>query len=141
MKKLSKMELNVIVNEVLNGLREIENEKINGKFENCSKKDEFLSLCKELDDLEEKVSELSKKLIIVGNEIKEESGVNVMYRNRNNRINFNNDKIYNVFGGLNLNNNYNYSKIESEIILSCIEGNEVRNLISNLIKKFKKEIK
>ena len=32
-------------------------------------------------------------------------------------------------------------KIESEIILSCIEGNEVRNLISNLIKKFKKEIK
>ena len=62
-----------------------------------------------------------------------------MYRNRNNRMNFNNDKIYNVFGGLNLNNNY--SKIESEIILSCIEGNEVRNLISNLIKKFKKEIK
>jgi hypothetical protein len=139
MKKLSKMELNVIVNEVLNGLREIENEKINGKFENCSKKDEFLSLCKELDDLEEKVSELGKKLVIVGNEIKEESGVNVMYRNRNNRMNFNNDKIYNVFGGLNLNNNY--SKIESEIILSCIEGNEVRNLISNLIKKFKKEIK
>ena len=139
MKKLSKMELNVIVNEVLNGLREIENEKINGKFENCSKKDEFLSLCKELDDLEEKVSELGKKLVIVGNEIKEESGVNVMYRNRNNRMNFNNDKIYNVFGGLNLNNNY--SKIESEIILSCIEGNEVRNLISNLINKFKKEIK
>ena len=139
MKKLSKMELNVIVNEVLNGLREIENEKINGKFENCSKKDEFLSLCKELDELEEKVSQLGKKLVIVGNEIKEESGVNVMYRNRNNRMNFNNDKIYNVFGGLNLNNNY--SKIESEIILSCIEGNEVRNLISNLIKKFKKEIK
>ena len=35
----------------------------------------------------------------------------------------------------------NFNKIESEIILSCIEGNEVRNLISNLIKKFKKEIK
>jgi hypothetical protein len=139
MKKLSKIELNVIVNEVLNGLREIENEKINGKFENCSKKDEFLSLCKELDDLEGKISELGKKVVIVGNEIKEESGVNVMYRNRNNRMGFNNDKIYNVFGGLNLNNNY--SKIESEIVLSCIEGNEVRNLISNLIKKFKKEIK
>jgi hypothetical protein len=139
MKKLSKIELNVIVNEVLNGLREIENEKINGKFENCSKKDEFLSLCKELDDLEGKISELGKKVVIVGNEIKEESGVNVMYRNRNNRMGFNNDKIYNVFGNLNLNNNY--SKIESEIVLSCIEGNEVRNLISNLIKKFKKEIK
>jgi hypothetical protein len=139
MKKLSRLELNVVVNEVLNGLREIENEKINGKFENCSKKDEFLSLCKELDDLEGKISELGKKVVIVGNEIKEESGVNVMYRNRNNRMGFNNDKIYNVFGNLNVGNNF--SKIESEIILSCIEGSDVRNLISSLIKKFKKEIK
>jgi hypothetical protein len=139
MKKLSRLELNVVVNEVLNGLREIENEKINGKFENCSKKDEFLSLCKEWDDLEGKISELGKKVVIVGNEIKEESGVNVMYRNRNNRMGFNNDKIYNVFGGLNVGNNF--SKIESEIILSCIEGSDVRNLISSLIKKFKKEIK
>ena len=52
MKKLSRLELNVVVNEVLNGLREIENEKINGKFEKCSRKDEFLNLCKELDELE-----------------------------------------------------------------------------------------
>jgi predicted ATPase len=139
MKKLSRLELNVVVNEVLNGLREIENEKINGKFEKCSKKDEFLNLCKELDDLEGKVIELNKKVVIIGNEIKEESGVGVLYRSRNNRVIFNNDKIYSVFGNLNVGNNF--SKIESEIILSCIEGSAVRNLISSLIKKFKKEIK
>ena len=41
MKKLSRLELNVIVNEVINGLREVENKRLNDEFENCSKKDEF----------------------------------------------------------------------------------------------------
>ena len=142
MRKLSKFEVNVIVNEVVNGLREVENKRLIDEFENCSKKDKFLDLCKEMDELENSVSELRKKLVSVSSEIKEEIKVNVVYRDRNSRLSnlggiYESDKLYNIFNGVGM-NNINYGKIESEIILSRIEGIDVRNLISEMIEKFKK---
>jgi len=139
MKKLSRLELNVVVNEIVNGLREVENKRLNDEFENCSKKDEFENLCKEMDELEKSMSELRKKIVSVGSEIREEIKINVVYKDRISRLSnlggiYENGKLYNIFSNYNI----NYSKIESEIILSGIEGNEVRNLINEMIEKFKK---
>ena len=54
MKKLSKLELDVVVNEVINNIKKIEENKCLGLFDESDNKDLFLKKVNEIEELENK---------------------------------------------------------------------------------------
>ena len=124
MKKLSRLELDVIVNEVVNNIKKIEEKKVNKLFEISDNKDLFLKKVNEIKELEE-----------IENKFKEE-GISVYfnrgYNNNNNRKLFNISLIDSKGGSYCL-----YKEIEKEIILSSLKELNVDSLIESLIEKFK----
>ena len=131
MKRLSKFEVESLVNVVVSKLNVIESEKI--KSECIEKVDEW---CKELEELDnekniinEKISERCRE---IGKEIKE-NGWNGVYVNvgygfneRRVRIEKNNLISYEV-----------RNKISDEIVINSLKENDIDILLDSLIDKFK----
>jgi hypothetical protein len=137
MKKLSKIELDVVVNEVINNIRKIEEDKSKELFENSENKDLFLSKVKEISELEEKVDLLKEEIRKIENKFNEDN-IRVFYINKNNR-NFNDKgKLFNISLNDSKGNSFNlYKDIEKEIILSSLEDMNIKELINDLVEKFK----
>jgi len=131
MKRLSKFEVESLVNVVMSKLNVIESEKIKNE---CSEKvDEW---CKELEELDkekniinEKISERGRE---IGKEVKEKGWkgvyVNVGYGfdGRRVRIEKNNLIGYDV-----------RSKIIDEIVINSLKENDIDVLLDSLVDKFK----
>lgn len=137
MKKLSRIELDVVVNEVVNSIRKIEVDKSKELFENSENKDLFLSKVKEISELEEKVDLLKEEIRKIENKFNEDN-IRVFYINKNNR-NFNDKgKLFNISLNDSKGNSFSlYKDIEKEIILSSLEDMNIKELIKDLIEKFK----
>jgi hypothetical protein len=135
MKKLSRIELDVVVNEVINNLKKIEEKKVNKLFEISDNKDLFLKKVNEIIELENKVDLLKEEIRGIENKFKEE-GLSVFF---NRGYNNNNNKRFNISLKDSEVNNYSlYKEIEKEIILSSLKELNIDNLIESLIEKFKK---
>ena len=135
MKKLSRIELDVVVNEVINNLKKIEEKKVNKLFEISDNKDLFLKKVNEIIELENKVDLLKEEIRGIENKFKEE-GLSVFFNRGYN--NNNNNKRFNISLKDSEVNNYSlYKEIEKEIILSSLKELNVDSLIESLIEKFK----
>jgi hypothetical protein len=132
MKKLSRIELDVVVNEVVNSIKLIEENKSKELFEKSENKDLFLSKVKEFEELEDKLDLLKKEIREIEDKFNED-GLRVYLMNNRNieesfRVNLKDSKgdIYGL-----------YKEIEKEIILSSLEELNIRDLIKDLVEKFK----
>jgi hypothetical protein len=134
MKKLSRIELDVVVNEVVNNIKEIEEKKVNKLFEISDNKDLFLEKVNEIKKLEDKVNLLKEELRDIENKFKEE-GISVYF---NRGFNNNNGKLFNISLKDSKGDSYKlYKDVEKEIILSSLKELNVDSLIESLIEKFK----
>jgi hypothetical protein len=137
MKKLSKIELDVVVNEVINNLKVIEENEVNDLFKNSKNKDLFLSKVSEIKELEDKINSLKKEVDEIEKDF-ENDGLRVYFINEGNRNYKEKDKLFNVRLLNSSVGNYSlYKNIEKEIILSSLEELNVRDLIKDLVEKFK----
>jgi Na+/phosphate symporter len=136
MKKLSKVELDVVVNEVINGIRLIEENKCKEIFDKNENKDLFLNKVKEIEELEDKVDKLKNEIREIESKFKEDN-LRVFFNSKNNR-NFGSSKSF----GLSLigekSNNYSlYKEVEKDIVLSSLVDMNIKELIKELIERFK----
>jgi hypothetical protein len=137
MKKLSKLELDVVVNEVINNIKKIEENKCLGLFDESDNKDLFLEKVNEIEELENKLDLLKGEIREIENKFKEE-GLSVFFVNKNNRGFGKNGKLFSINLKDSKVNNYGlYKDVEKEIILSSLEDINIRELINELIEKFK----
>ena len=137
MKKLSKIELDVVVNEVINNLKVIEENEVNDLFKNSKNKDLFLSKVSEIKELEDKINSLKKEVDEIDKDF-ENDGLRVYFINEGNRNYKEKDKLFNVRLLNSSVGNYSlYKNIEKEIILSSLEELNVKDLIKDLVEKFK----
>jgi hypothetical protein len=137
MKKLSKIELDVVVNEVINNIKVIEENKSKELFEKSENKDLFLSKVKEINELEEKLNLLNKEIRDIENKF-DKDNLRVFYINKNNRNWRDEEKLFNISLKDNKGGSFGlYKDIEKEIILSSLEELNIRDLIKDLIEKFK----
>jgi hypothetical protein len=137
MKKLSRIELDVVVNEVVNSIKLIEDNKSKELFENSENKDLFLSKINEIKELEDKFDLLREEVREIENKF-DEDDIRVFYINKNNR-NFNDKgKLFSISLKDNKGNSFSlYKDIEKEIILSSLEDMNIKELIKDLVEKFK----
>jgi hypothetical protein len=135
MKKLSRIELDVVVNEVINNLKKIEEKKVNKLFEISDNKDLFLEKVNEIKELEDKVNLLKEEIREIENKFSEE-GLSVFFNRGYN--NNNNKRLFNISLKDSKGGSYClYKEIEKEIILSSLKELNINNLIESLIEKFK----
>jgi L-lactate utilization protein LutB len=134
MKKLSRIELDVVVNEVVNNIKKIEEKKVNKLFEISDNKDLFLEKVNEIKELEDKVNLLKEEIREIENKFKEE-GISVYF---NRGYNNNDRKLFNISLKDSKGDSYKlYKDVEKEIILSSLKELNVDSLIESLIEKFK----
>jgi len=135
MKKLSKLELDIVVNEVINNIKKIEENKSLEIFNKNNNKDLFLNKINEIEELEDKLNLLKKEVREIENKI-EEDNIKVFYLDKRNR-GFN-SKLFNINLKDSKGNSYSlYKEIEKEIILNSLEELNIKDLIKDLIEKFK----
>jgi hypothetical protein len=72
MSKLSKREVEVIVREVVNGIKAFEKNKSEELFNSSTNKEAFLNKIKEIEELENKLSSLKDEIRDLGDEFKKE---------------------------------------------------------------------
>jgi hypothetical protein len=137
MKKLSKLELDIVVNEVVDNIKLIEENKCKEIFNKSENKDLFLSKVSEIEELENKLDLLKKEINEIENKFKEDN-LRVYFMNKNNRGYGSSNKLFSI----NLENGKGssfslYKDIEKEIILSSLEDMNIKELIKDLIEKFK----
>jgi len=137
MKKLSKIELDVVVNEVVDSIKLIKENKCKEIFNKSKNKDLFLSKVSEIEELENKLDLLKKEINEIENKFKEDN-LRVYFMNKNNRS-FNSNKSFNLNlldekdSGFGL-----YKNIEKCIILEGISNEfDINKFIKELIEKFK----
>jgi hypothetical protein len=137
MKKLSKIELDVVVNEVVNSIKLIEENKCKEIFNKSVNRDLFLNKVSEIEELEDKLDLLKKEINEIENKFKEDN-LRVYFMNKNNRS-FNSNKSFNLNlldekgRGFEL-----YKNIEKCIILEGISNEfDINKFIKELIEKFK----
>ena len=137
MKKMSKFELDVVVSEVIDNLKLIEESKVNDLFEKSKNKELFLSKVNEIVELENKVNSLRKEINKIEKDF-EKDGLSVYFISERNRSFSKKEKLFNINVLNSEVGNYSlYKKIEKEIVLSCLEELNVRDLIKDLVEKFK----
>jgi len=137
MKKLSKLELDVVVNEVINNIKKIEENKCLGLFDESDNKDLFLKKVNEIEELENKLDLLKGEIREIENKFKDE-GLSVFFVNKNNRGFGKNGKLFSINLKDSKGNSYGlYKDVEKEIILSSLEDINIRELINELVEKFK----
>ena len=137
MKKLSKIELDVVVNEVVNSIKLIEENKCKEVFNKSKNKDLFLSKVSEIEELEDKLDLLKKEINEIENKFKEDN-LRVYFISKNNRS-FNSIKSFNLNLLDEKGRGYElYKNIEKCIILEGISSEfDVNKFIKELIEKFK----
>jgi tRNA A37 threonylcarbamoyladenosine dehydratase len=138
MKKLSKIELDVVVSEVVNGIRLIEKNKSEELFNKSENKDLFLNKVSEIEELENKVSKLKEEIREIENKFKEDN-LRVFFNSNNNRNygNVNKSFIISLIDG-NGNSYSLYKDIEKEIVLNGISSEfDIKKFIEELVEKFK----
>lgn len=136
MKKLSRIELDVVVNEVVNSIKLIEKNKSKELFDKNENKDLFLSKVKEIEELENKLELLNNEI----NEIEKkfnEDNLRVFYNSKNRR--YNNNEVYSLSLLNGKGGDYGlYKEIEKEIILNGINSEfDIKKFIEELVEKFK----
>ena len=136
MKKLSKIELDVVINEVINNIRGIEKNKSEELFDKNENKDLFLSKVKEIEELEDKVELLNKEIREIENKFKEDN-LRVFFSSKNNRYNSKKSFSISLLDGKS--NEYGlYKEIEKDIILNGINSEfDIKKFIEELVEKFK----
>ena len=118
MKKLSRIELDVVVNEVINNIKGIEENKCKELFDKNENKDLFLSKVKEIEDLEDKLDLLKNEIREIENKFKEDN-LRIYFVNKSNRFIGNENKNYSLSLLNGKSSNYSlYKDIEKEIILN-----------------------
>lgn len=136
MKKLSRVELDVVVNEVINGIKLIEENKCNEIFDKSKNKDLFLNKVKEIEELEDKVDKLKNEIREIENEFKEDN-LRVFFNSKNNRS-FGSSKSFGLSLFEGKGNNYSlYKEVEKDIVLSSLVDMNIKELIKELIERFK----
>ena len=138
MKKLSRIELDVVVNEVINNIKGIEKNKCEELFDKSENKDLFLSKVKEIEELEDKLDLLKDEVREIENKFKEDN-LRVFFSNRNNRYYGNENKSFSLSLLDGKCNEYGlYKNIEKEIILNGIDSEfDIKKFIEELVEKFK----
>ena len=137
MKKLSKIELDVVVNEVVDSIKLIKENECNEIFNKSKNKDLFLSKVSEIEELESKLDLLKKEINEIENKFKEDN-LRVYFMNKNNRS-FNSNKSFNLNLLDEKGRGYElYKNIEKCIILEGISNEfDINKFIKELIEKFK----
>jgi hypothetical protein len=137
MKKLSKIELDVVVNEVVDSIKLIKENECKEIFNKSKNKDLFLSKVSEIEELENKLDLLKKEINEIENKFKEDN-LRVYFMNKNNRS-FNSIKSFNLNLLDDKNNGFElYKNIEKCIILEGISNEfDINKFIKELIEKFK----
>ena len=138
MKKLSKIELDVVVNEVINNIKGIEKNKSKELFDKNENKDLFLSKVKEIEELEDKLELLNNEINKIEKKFNEDN-LRIYFNNRNNRNYGNENKSYSLSLLDGKGNEYGlYKEIEKEIILNGINSEfDIKKFIEELVEKFK----
>jgi hypothetical protein len=137
MKKLSKVELDVVVNEIINGVREKEEKKCELILSMSGNKEIYLSKINEMELLLEKVDKVKNELRDIEKEI-EEDGIRLNFYNGYNNYGMNNkNKKYSVYliEGKTMSGGF-YNEVYNKVVLNNIDD-EVN--VSNFIEKFVKE--
>jgi len=136
MKKLSRIELDVVVNEVINNIKGIEENKCKELFDKNENKDLYLSKVKEIEELEDKLDLLKNEIREIENKFKEDN-LGIYFVNKNNRYNSKRSFSINLLDGKG--NSYGlYKEIEKEIILNGISSEfDIKKFIEELVEKFK----
>ena len=136
MKKLSKMEIDVVVNKVVNEINEIKENKGKRIFEISEFKDEFLNKVDEILKIEKEYKKLEKELDLIRGKFDKDGIFVNFYESRSwSRVN---DK--KVFGISLLNDNsVRYNDVFNEIVLSNIDEEvNIKEFIKGLVEKFNK---
>ena len=138
MKKLSKVELDVVVNEVVNGIKLIEENKCKELFDKNENKDLLLDKVKEIEELENKLDLLKKEEIRKIEDKFKENNLRVVFISKRNRS-FGSNKSFNISLINEKSNSYSlYKDIEKCIILEGISSEfGIKKFIEELIEKFK----
>jgi hypothetical protein len=138
MKKLSRIELDVVVNEVVNSIKLIEKNKSKELFDKNENKDLFLSKVKEIEELEDKLELLNNEINKIEKKFNEDN-LRIYFNNRNNRNYGNENKSYSLSLLDGKGNEYGlYKEIEKEIILNGINSEfDIKKFIEELVEKFK----
>jgi hypothetical protein len=137
MKKLSKMELDIVINEVINGVKVIEENKCKELFDKSENKDLFLNKVKEIEELEDKIDLLKNEIREIENKFKEDN-LRVFFNSKMNRS-FGSNKSFNISLINSNSNSYSlYKDIEKCIVLEGISSEfDIKKFIEELIEKFK----
>jgi predicted nucleic acid-binding Zn-ribbon protein len=137
MKKLSKLELDIVVNEVMNGIKVIEENKCKELFDKSENKDLFLNKVKEIEELENKVELLKNEIREIENKFKEDN-LRVFFNSKINRS-YGSNKSFNISLINDKSNSYSlYKEIEKCIVLEGISSDfDIKKFIEELIEKFK----
>ena len=136
MKKLSKMEIDVVVSKVVNDINEIKENKGKRIFEISEFKDEFLNKVDEILKVEKEYKKLEKELDVIRGKFDKDGIFVNFYESRSwSRVN---DK--KVFGISLLNDNsVRYNDVFNEIVLSNIDEEvNIKEFIKGLVEKFNK---
>jgi len=138
MKKLSKIELDVVVNEVVDSIKLIKENECKEIFNKSKNKDLFLSKVSEIEELENKLDLLKKEINEIENKFKEDN-LRVYFINKNNRSFNSINKSFNLNLLDDKNNGFGlYKNIEKCIILEGISNEfDINKFIKELIEKFK----
>jgi hypothetical protein len=137
MKKLSRIELDVVVNEVINNIKGIEEKKVNKLFEISDNKDLFLEKINEIEKLEKEIEKLVNEVRDIENKFNDE-GLRVFFINKGSRNYGNSKRLFSINLKDSKGDSYKlYKDIEKEIILSSLKELNIDNLIESLIEKFK----
>jgi hypothetical protein len=137
MKKLSKMELDIVINEVVNGIKLIEENKCKELFDKSENKDLYLDKVKEIEELEDKIDLLKNEIREIENKFKEDN-LRVFFNSKINRS-YGSNKSFNISLINNKGNSYElYKDIEKCIVLEGISSEfDIKKFIEELIEKFK----
>jgi hypothetical protein len=132
MKKLSKMEIDVVVNKVVNEINKVKENKGKRIFEISEFKGEFLDKLDEILKIEKELDKLIKEIREIENKFNKD-GIKVYFYDNNN---YGRKGIYNI-SLLNDKSVY-YGEVFNEMVLNNIDEEiNIKEYINKLVEKFK----
>lgn len=136
MKKLSKMEIDVVVSKVMNEINDIEKKKSKRIFDISEFKEEFLNKVDEIIKLEKEFNKLEKELDLIRDKFKEDGIFVNFYNNRSYNRNCNEE----IFGiSLLKSKRISYNEIFNDIVINNIDEEvNIKEFIKGLVEKFNK---
>lgn len=136
MKKLSKMEIDVVVNKVVNEIEEIKNNKGKRIFEISEFKDEFLNKVNEILKIEKELNKLEKELDLIRNKFNKDGIKVYFYSNGSYSRNCGKKEVFSI--DLLNNKNVSYKEVFDEMVLNNIDEEiNIKEYINKLVEKFK----